>query len=131
MSIVAAAGAVATVTAGLEAGQIASNYVFKYTKSEYEQKITELERAYANLDEHKTNLINLRSQIPTFWKDAAGQETSRALNDTIGQTEREMQTVKKFIELFRTTVTELDESQNKISTTIDELQKLISLGIAG
>ena len=40
MSIIVAAGV------GLAAGSAASGFIFNYTKNEYEQKISELERVY-------------------------------------------------------------------------------------
>lgn len=114
------------VAVGAALGTAASGYLFNYSKSEYETKISELEALISRLNEHLTTLRNLRSQVPQFWDDENAQETSRALDTTISKVEREMSTAESLARTFRTAVESLDSSKDVVKNLVSDAMGILS-----
>ena len=114
MSII---GAIA-VGAGL--GTAVSNYLFNYTKNEYEQKIGELDRLIAQLNTHLETLISLREEMPSFWEDEQAKETSAALDLTIQKVRDNMKTAQSLSNTFKKTVSSLDGSKSVLHGFIQD-----------
>lgn len=110
-------------------GTAASAYVFKYTKNEYESKITELEGQLAALEEHYNTMLQMRDQVPTFWKDDNGEEVYRDLVKTIDETYTQMESVKSYMRTLRNVVSKLDSSNEVVRDTLDQLMDFLKTGI--
>ena len=113
------------VAAGGIIGKAVSGYMFNYTKSVYEAKISELEGLISRLNEHLTTMENLRSQLPHFWDDENAQKTCKALDDTITRTKQEMATAESLTRIYRATVDSLDRSKDKVKNLVDDALGLL------
>ena len=121
----------AAVAVGLALGATGSGFLFRYTKNEYEQRITELESYITELDGHLVDMRSLREQIVQFWDDDNAREVSRELDRTIDETVREMSASKSYLQTLRTVVSELDGSKGVITETIQDLISAVTMGISG
>jgi len=119
------------IAVGVRVAGATSNFIFNYTKQEYEDKIADLERAHTKLNKHLTNMENLRSKLHEVWDDENAQAVSVDLLNTIEQTRLEMKTVQDFIGVFKQAVSEFDNSNANISNVLDTLKSLISAGTTG
>lgn len=123
MSIIGAA----VIGAGL--GTAASNFLFNYTKNEYQEKIGELDRLIGRLKTHLETLTTLREEMPSFWEDEQAQETMTALDLTIQNVRNNMETAESLAETFRKTVDSLDGSQSVLHNFVqDAIGALSSIG---
>ena len=117
------------ISAAITAGSALKNFLFNYTKNEYEQKIAELDGLITRLNNHLDNLTSLRNQIPGFWEDEKAQATIRTLDVNILKVRRNMETAQALSETFKKTVNELDGSQNVLGNLIQDAQGVLdSLG---
>ena len=114
------------IGAALIAGNALKNFLFNYTKNEYEQKIGELDGLITKLNTHLDNLTSLRNQVPGFWEDEKAQATVRTLDVNIQKVRRNMETAKALSDTFKKTVSELDGSQNVLGGLIEDAQGILN-----
>ncbi|MBE6942012.1 MAG: hypothetical protein E7455_07020 [Ruminococcaceae bacterium] len=110
--IVAAAGAVV-------GGMVIKDYVFNYTKDEYESKISELTNLVARLNNHLTELENLKSEIPSFWDDDKAKKAFDAITLTIQRTKDNMQIAQRTLDQYKQIVADLDNSQGTLGDLLE------------
>ena len=59
--------------------------ILKYTKAQYDAKITELQGYLNELKDHREKMVGLREQMYNFWDDPNARKAGEALNIQIRQ----------------------------------------------
>lgn len=113
------------INVGVTLGKAASGFIFNYTKSKYEAKITVMEGLLADLEGHKAELEVLKEEIPQFWNDDNAYETKLVLDSTIRSVEHSMFMVKQSLETLRTVVNELDGSKEELHNHVTQAKALL------
>lgn len=101
-------------------GIAASNFIFNYTKNQYEVAISKLEELVNQLDGHLSNLRELRANVPGFWDDDDGKEACNALDKTINRIVLEMDHAKALIRVYKEAVAEFDTSKNTVGNLLKD-----------
>lgn len=118
----------AVIDAGIAGGKILTSGMLKYTKSVYEDKITELEGYNNRLNQHLQTLESLKSQIPGFWGASAGAKTVQALALTIEEVRSASERTANLRQIYRNTVEELDKqdilSEANLDAALEVLKRL-------
>lgn len=112
---------------GAKLGAFASDLIFDYTKSKYEDKVSKLEGLIAQLKTHQTTLEDLKSRIPSFWEDELANKTVATLNLTLQDVARKMETAKDLVVIFKETINELDGSKENLSSKLDDAIGLLEI----
>ena len=102
-----------------------SGFIFNYTKSEYEEKINEVNGKVQELQNHLNDMMQLRSQISHFWEDDNAQDACRLLDATITETTSSMQTAKELMDSLRVIVESMDSQKSKMSEQLDMAKKVL------
>jgi len=111
-------------------GVAANNFIFNYTKNEYEVAISKLEELVKQLDGRLSNLRELRATVPGFWDDEDGREACVALDKTISRIVLEMDHVKSLIQVYKEAVAEFDTSKDTVANLMKDAIAVLS-GIGG
>lgn len=82
--------------------------IVKYTKAQYEAKITQLEGYYNQLAERKNRLIELRNQMSSFWDDDNSPKAYQCLTTIIGNVNNTMVRAQDVLIGLRALVQKLD-----------------------
>lgn len=104
--------------------------MIKYTKSQYEAKITELEGYYNQLSDHLSTMEGYKEQIFQFWDDPRGQDTAETLNKMITQVRNAMDRTSDLLTFYKSSVEKLSGADISAKSLLtDALGILGSLGI--
>ncbi len=112
------------------AGAAISNFIFNYSKGEYEKAISRLEELVKSLDNHLTKLRELRANVPSFWDDDEAKTTCQALDMTIDRIVFDMDTCKSLISTYKTAMAEFDTSKNVTKELLKDAIGILS-GLVG
>lgn len=113
------------IVAGAAAGTAVNGFIFNYSKTQYEAKITALQGYVNTLSGHLGKLETLRDGIENFWNDANARETYKALNSTITQVKRTMTTANNLITKYQAIVTNLDGSKEAVQGLVSDAMGLL------
>ena len=80
----------------------------KYTKGQYQAKIAELEGYYNQLNQHLTNMEELKSQMFSFWNDATARETGQVLAVEIRSVQSAMDRTQDTLTFYKPAIEKLD-----------------------
>ena len=100
----------------------------KYTKAQYQAKITELEGYYAQLEAHLSRMSELREQMYNFWDDENGQEAGLLLTEQIRSVRFTMDQVNDTLIFYKGTIEKLDGADLNVGDLIGEALSLIKTG---
>lgn len=114
------------VVVGGGLGLAGQNFIFNYTKDVYEAKVNELTNLIARLQNHLSELENLKSEIPSFWDDDNARKSNQAITVTMERTKDAMDVAQRLLDNFKETINNLDNSQNTLGGFIED-----ALGILG
>lgn len=114
------------IAAAVGAGKQGSNFIFNYSKKQYLDKITELEGLIARLNEHLSELENLRAEISSFWNDSGSSAVLSNLDQTILTTKHRTSYAQSLMETFQKTVDEMDQSQDGLNAALDAAKTILS-----
>ena len=80
----------------------------KYTKAQYQAKITELEGYYNQLNQHLERMKELKEQLFKFWNDANAQTTGQLLAAEIRKVQTAMDRTSDSITMFKAAIDGMD-----------------------
>ena len=92
----------------------------KYTKAQYQAKITEIEGYYNQLEQHLARMQELKSQIFNFWNDANAQTTSQVLAAQIRNVQTAMDRTYDTITLHKSAIDGLDGVNFEVSDILKD-----------
>jgi uncharacterized protein YukE len=101
-------------------------FVIKYTKAQYEAKISELDGYRDQLQTHLDRMEGLKDQINQFWDDDNARETYRTLTTEIRQVRNAMDRTDDALNFYKSAIEKLDGANINAGSTIAE-----ALGILG
>ena len=105
-------------------------YCLKYTKAQYNAKITELESYQAQLGQHLGRMEGLRNNMYSFWDDANARTAGQMLGIQIRQVRNAMERTADLLTFYKTAVEKLDGANLSGSSMISEaISVLEGLGI--
>ena len=94
--------------------------LIKYTKAQYQAKITELEGYYQQLEQHLTRMQDLKGQIFSFWNDANAQKTGQILAAQIRNVQTCMDRTNDTLIFYKAAIEKLDGADLSVSDLLDE-----------
>lgn len=105
--------------------------IVKYTKAQYQAKITELEGYYAQLEQHLTNMENLKDNMFQFWDDENARTTGKILNATIRQVQNAMTRTSDLLIFYKSAIEKMSGADSTAKELLDDAFSVISsLGIS-
>ena len=101
-------------------------FIVRYTKAQYQAKITELQGYYSQLESHLSTMEGLKEQMYQFWDDENARTTGTALASEIRQVKNAMDRTKDMLSFYKGSIEKLDAANISVGSTITE-----ALGILG
>lgn len=101
-------------------------FIVRYTKAQYQTKITELQGYYSQLESHLSTMEGLKEQMYQFWDDENARTTGTALASEIRQVKNAMDRTKDMLSFYKGAIEQLDAANISVGSTITE-----ALGILG
>ena len=104
--------------------------VLKYTKAQYEAKISELENLLGQLRDHREKMATLKDQMFNFWDDPNARKAGEALTVQIRQVDNSMLRTNDMLRFYQGAVEKLGGTDAAVSGLLgDALGILGSLGV--
>ena len=122
-----AAGLDVGANIGEAIGKGMTNYIFHYKKSAYEERIEALSASVDRLEEYRAELYDLKTQISGFWADEIGESTAQRLQETIENTEKQMQTSKDLIAAIRAAINALGKTKEELHAKVEEVANMFRI----
>lgn len=113
------------VGTGIGLGKSGVDAMLKYTKHEYESKITELEGYNNRLNQHLEALAGLKAQIPGFWNDAKATKTVEALNSAIVKVKQASERTANLRKTYQQVVDDMERQDQQVDSTLDKAINLL------
>lgn len=118
------------IGAGVTLGNFGTKLMINYTKSQYDEKVQELQSYAQKLNTHLNNLEGYKNQIRNYWSDEEAEKYQSALNMQIKAIKNALNRVDSLKGIYERTSQELSEQKSKSSAALDEAKQLIDeLGI--
>ena len=104
--------------------------VLKYTKAQYEAKISELENLLGQLKDHREKMATLKDQMFNFWDDPNARKAGEALAVQIRQLDNSMLRTNDMLRFYQGAVDKLGGTDSAVSGLLgDALGILGALGV--
>ena len=104
--------------------------ILKYTKAQYDAKITELQGYLNELKDHREKMVGLREQMYNFWDDPNARKAGEALNIQIRQGDNSMARTNDMLIFYQKSVEKLGGADSAVSGLLgDAISILGSLGV--
>jgi len=100
--------------------------IVKYTKAQYEAKITQIEGHLNQLAQKKERLIELRDQLVAFWDDDNSPKVYQCLNTIIGNVNNTMTRAEDVLIGLRALVQKLDGTNIDVGSMLGEALSALS-----
>ena len=107
---------------------MANSVSFKanYEREIYENKISQLEQCYNDLDVELDELIRLREGMYTFWEDEVAQKTALVLLEEISKVRAAMEDTKESIFNYKTIVERMGSQAQASADAVDAILENVS-----
>lgn len=100
-------------------------FVVKYTKAQYEAKISELEGYHNQLNEHLARMEDLKSQLFKFWNDSNAQTTGMILAEQIRKVRTAMDRTTDSINMYKSAIENLEGVNFSAGNILSEALKIL------
>lgn len=117
---------VGAIKTGIDAGGSVVTGTLQYTKTQYDEKISELEGHNAQLEQHLAQLEGLKSSIPGFWNDEKADKTIKSIETAITQVKSASERVQNLRKTYEDVVNELETKKTEASGRLDEAHALLT-----
>jgi len=101
----------------------------KYTKAQYQAKVTELEGYYNMLSQHLTKMQDLKSKMFEFWDDENARMAGQVLAIKIRSVENTMDITNDSIIFYKSAIDKLDGASLSVGDLLGDA--LSVLGVLG
>lgn len=101
-------------------------FVVKYTKAQYQAKITELEGYYNQLDQHVARMQDLKSKMFSFWEDANAQTAGQILAAQIRDVQKTMDRTNATINFYKSAIDQLDGANFSVGDILKDALSVLS-----
>lgn len=81
--------------------------MIRYEQSQYQVKIAELEGLQSQLEQHLSNMENLKEQMFQFWNDPNAREAGEVLTILVRQVRNAMDRTTDMLAFYRSTTEKL------------------------
>lgn len=98
----------------------------KYTKAQYQAKITELEGYYALLEQHLSSMENLKESMFQFWEDENARTTGMILNGEIEQVKKAMTRTSDLLIFYKSSVEKLSGADASVRDLLGDALSIIT-----
>lgn len=113
------------VDLGVKLGNVGVDAMLKYTRHEYEEKISELEGYNTRLNQHLERLEGFKTQIPGFWDDAKAAKTIEALNASIARVKHASERTSNLRKSYQKVVEEMAQQDQQVDSALDKAIDLL------
>ena len=104
-------------------------FILKYSKAQYQAKISELEGYYAQLEQHLARMEELKSQMFNFWDDPNAQTAGQVLAAEIRSVRSAMDRTSDMLNLYKSSVESMGGTDSAVKDLLsDALSVLGSMG---
>ena len=100
--------------------------IIKYTKAQYNAKITTLEGYHAQLATHLSRMEALREKMFSFWDDENARTVGKILNLEIKNVRNSMDTTQELLTFYKSAVEKLEGSNIQISDILGDIFGMLS-----
>jgi len=97
----------------------------KYTKAQYQAKISELEGYYNQLAQHLARMQELRSQMFNFWNDSNAQTTGQILSVQIRSVQNAMDRTTDTLIFYKSAIEKLDGANLSVGDLLGDALKIL------
>ena len=105
--------------------QTAKELKADFDRAVCEDKIRELEGLIGRLESHQTNLVNLKNRIPAFWEDERATKVVAALNRTMADVNKKMNTAKELVATYKNAMQAMEKSESAVSEFLEDALALL------
>lgn len=102
--------------------------ILKYSKGEYQAKISELEGFYNQLNQHLDRMNKLKSEMYNFWNDERARKAGLVLTGEINSVRSAMDRTLDMINFYKSAVAKFDGSIASIEDVLEYAQFLVGGG---
>ena len=99
--------------------------IVKYTKAQYQAKITELEGYYNQLAQHLARMQELKSQMFNFWDDANAQKTGLILSNEIRSVQNAMDRTSDTLTFYKSAIDKLDGADLSVGDILGDALSIL------
>ena len=117
-------GLVAQVVAGFEIGQIATNAIVKYSKSQYLDKIHTLNGLFTDLGKHLNTMEGLQVRFKQIYTDGSAYEMQKELERQIKAVRTSQNQVMEQMKMWEAAIQEMEDNVKETSDKIEEIKKI-------
>lgn len=97
----------------------------KYTKAQYQAKISELEGYYSQLEQHLARMQELKSQMFNFWDDSNAQTTGQILAIQIRSVQNAMDRTTDTLTFYKSAIEKLDGANLSVSDLLGDALSIL------
>lgn len=101
--------------------------IFKYSKGEYEAKITTLEGYVSNLETLLSDFETKKSQISTFWDDDKAVEFTNIINTNIRNCRSSINRTNVTISQLKGTVKQMEGGDAAVGQLWDDAREVVEI----
>lgn len=101
-------------------------FILKYSKAQYQAKISELEGYYAQLEQHLQRMEDLKSEMYNFWNDKNAQTTGQILAIEIRAVRSAMDRTNDMLTFYKSAVDKLGGTDSAVGDLLQEALNLLS-----
>ena len=104
--------------------------VLKYTKAQYQAKISELENYLAQLKDHRQKMAELKERMFNFWDDPNARKAGEALAVQIRQVDNSMMRTNDMLRFYQQSVEKLGGTDSAVGGLLEDAISILgSLGV--
>lgn len=123
-------GVLSEISAGLEIGVQTGNIIVRYSKAQYQEKISRLDGCVKKLDTHLSTMEALRDQFKQVWDDDVAMQYYEQIKVQIQAVKNAHEATNRQIDMWQEVIREMEESTANSAKSIEDIRSLIgALGI--
>ena len=104
--------------------------VLKYTKAQYQAKISERENYLAQLKDHRQKMAELKERMFNFWDDPNARKAGEALAVQIRQVDNSMMRTNDMLRFYQQSVEKLGGTDSAVGGLLEDAISILgSLGV--
>ncbi len=101
--------------------------IIKYTKQQYQAKVTELEGFYNQLVTHEGRMTELKSEMFQFWDDPNAQKTAQILTSQLQHVHNAMDQIAATISFYKSAIDKLSATGTIVDSILEKALGILAM----
>lgn len=114
------------ILAGVEIGKGITNIILRYSKSEYQEKISRLSNCLSKLDKHLASLEGYENQLKQYWDDDTAESYHKVIKKEIKAVKNSQEQVGNQIMMWENAIKEMEDTVGQQTAKIDDMTSILN-----